>query len=112
MMEIRKTSLPKNIKAKIITIVEVTVTCSCCKQKFTWTDKNPTASPFCHSGEYEIDRAAERRMNMTTIKANRDARSSYSAEFILCFDCNAKLQNWMNGKAEYLPGEEPEVFEP
>ena len=40
-MEMRKNRLPKNIKAKIITVVEISVTCSCCKQKTTWTDKNP-----------------------------------------------------------------------
>ena len=103
-MELRKNRLPKNIKAKIITVVEISVTCSCCKQKTTWTDKNPN-----FAGGYDAEHAARCQSNFATIKANRDARSSYSAEFMLCFDCNAKLQNWMNGKSEYLPGEDPET---
>lgn len=101
MMELRKTRLPKNIKAKVITVVELSVTCSCCKQKVTWTDKRPN-----FAGGYDAEHAVRFQSNFTTIKASRDARSSYSAEFLLCFDCNAQLQNWMNGKAEYLPGED------
>ena len=91
--------LPKGVTATATLTIKLKAKCSACGEVHELEEET--------DGRYNAPFAIKERMKFTSVWMDRDRRSSYSAEFLLCFKCNKTAQEWMAGKAE-LTREEAE----
>lgn len=88
--------LPKGVTATTTLTIKLKATCSACGESHEWEEET--------DGRYNADFAIQHKMKFSRVTASRDRRSIYSADFLLCFDCNRIAQDFMGGKAP-LPEE-------
>jgi hypothetical protein len=90
--------LPKGVSASASLKITLNVKCTACGQTHDYTEEIAGSS-------FNAAFAIQHKMKFTTIKADRDHRSINGAEFLLCVDCNSKVQAFMGGTAGIGTGE-------
>ena len=83
-------SLPKGVTASATLTIKLKAKCSACGETHEHEEET--------DGRYNAEFAIREKMKFTTVKTNRDKRSYYNMEFLLCPDCNKLAQDFMTGK--------------
>lgn len=82
--------LPKGVTASATLIIKLKAKCTACGETHEHEEET--------DGRYNADYAIQHKMRFTTVKTNRDTRTYYGMEFLLCPDCNKIAQDFMTGK--------------
>lgn len=83
-------NLPKGVTASTKLVITLKAKCSACGEVHELEEETDT--------RYNAPFAVQHRMKFTTVTTSRDQRSTFPAEFLLCFDCNRIAQDFMQGK--------------
>lgn len=82
--------LPTGVTATARLTITLKAKCSACGETHELQEET--------DGRYNADFAIQHKMRFTTVKTNRDKRSYYNMEFLLCPECNKTAQDFMAGK--------------
>jgi hypothetical protein len=82
--------LPKGVTATATLTIKLRAKCSACGETHELEEET--------DGRYNAPFAIRNRLKFTTVKTDRDRRSDYTAEYILCPDCNRIAHDFMQGK--------------
>lgn len=86
--------LPKGVTAIATLTIELKAKCTACGETQTFQEEI--------DGRYNAEYALKNKLKFTSVFLNRDKRSMYSAEFLLCPSCNKIVQDWMSGATTEL----------
>jgi ribosomal protein L44E len=82
--------LPAGITATATLTIKLKAKCTACGETHELEEET--------DGKFNAPFAIQHKMRFTTVKTNRDKRTYYNMEFLLCPDCNKTAQDFMAGK--------------